>query len=108
MVNLALFDDPEAAETAYRAVKPPLDVLESTAFHGERLTEAGFVFGMVAQHVEALRPEIDSLYDAFEHPRAASVPRTPTASGRPARTPLSWRAAPAGPRRVVPAGRSAE
>jgi iron(II)-dependent oxidoreductase len=27
-----------------------LDVLESTAFHGTRLTEAGFAFGMIAQH----------------------------------------------------------
>ncbi|MFF0014343.1 ergothioneine biosynthesis protein EgtB [Streptomyces sp. NPDC005374] len=27
-----------------------LDVLESTALHGTRLTEAGFAFGMVAQH----------------------------------------------------------
>jgi len=27
-----------------------LDVLESTALHGTRLTEAGFAFGMIAQH----------------------------------------------------------
>ncbi|MBM4824093.1 ergothioneine biosynthesis protein EgtB [Streptomyces actuosus] len=27
-----------------------LDVLERTAFHGTRLTEAGFAFGMIAQH----------------------------------------------------------
>ncbi|MFF4836184.1 ergothioneine biosynthesis protein EgtB [Streptomyces sp. NPDC001315] len=35
-----------AAEVRGRA----LDVLESTAFHGTRLTEAGFAFGMIAQH----------------------------------------------------------
>ncbi|MGW6354745.1 ergothioneine biosynthesis protein EgtB [Streptomyces sp. NPDC055092] len=35
-----------AAEVRGRA----LDVLESTPFHGTRLTEAGFAFGMIAQH----------------------------------------------------------
>ncbi|WP_238427100.1 ergothioneine biosynthesis protein EgtB [Streptomyces adustus] len=35
-----------AAEVRGRA----LDVLEGAAFHGTRLTEAGFAFGMIAQH----------------------------------------------------------
>ncbi|MEU5367320.1 ergothioneine biosynthesis protein EgtB [Streptomyces sp. NPDC005925] len=57
------FEHPRAARSSLPLLPPAearayasdvrgrvLDVLESTAFHGTRLTEAGFVFGMTAQH----------------------------------------------------------
>jgi iron(II)-dependent oxidoreductase len=48
--KLPLLPPEEARRYASTVRGRALDVLESTAFHGERLTEAGFVHGMVAQH----------------------------------------------------------
>ncbi|WP_413760051.1 ergothioneine biosynthesis protein EgtB [Streptomyces sp. MMBL 11-3] len=50
--SLPLLPPAEARTYAAEVRGRALDVLETTAFqgHGDRLTEAGFVFGMVAQH----------------------------------------------------------
>ncbi|MFJ9582529.1 ergothioneine biosynthesis protein EgtB [Streptomyces acidicola] len=48
--SLPLLPPAEARRYAAEVRGRALDVLESTAFHGTRLTEAGFAFGMIAQH----------------------------------------------------------
>ncbi|MFE5025918.1 ergothioneine biosynthesis protein EgtB [Streptomyces sp. NPDC056656] len=84
-----------AAEVRGRA----LDVLESTPFHGTRLTEAGFAFGMIAQHEQQhdetmlithqLRsgapaltaPDPDPVFPAFRGPSEVLVPGGPFTMG---------------------------
>ncbi|MFG2658455.1 ergothioneine biosynthesis protein EgtB [Streptomyces sp. NPDC048425] len=84
-----------AAEVRGRA----LDVLESTPFHGTRLTEAGFAFGMIAQHEQQhdetmlithqLRtgapaltaPDPDPVSPAFRGPSEVLVPGGPFTMG---------------------------
>ncbi|GAA1250304.1 ergothioneine biosynthesis protein EgtB [Streptomyces aureus] len=84
-----------AAEVRGRA----LDVLESTPFHGTRLTEAGFAFGMIAQHEQQhdetmlithqLRagapaltaPDPDPVSPAFREPSEVLVPGGPFTMG---------------------------
>lgn len=51
-----------------------LDVLEGTAFHGERLTEAGFVFGMIAQHEQQHDETMLITHQLREGPRALTAP----------------------------------
>ncbi|MFE5193907.1 ergothioneine biosynthesis protein EgtB [Streptomyces sp. NPDC056601] len=76
-----------------------LDVLESTPFHGTRLTEAGFAFGMIAQHEQQhdetmlithqLRagapaltaPDPDPVSPAFRGPSEVLVPGGPFTMG---------------------------
>ncbi|TPQ18080.1 ergothioneine biosynthesis protein EgtB [Streptomyces sporangiiformans] len=48
--SLPLLPPDEARRYAAEVRGRALDVLESTAFRGTRLTEAGFAFGMIAQH----------------------------------------------------------
>ncbi|MGW5503974.1 ergothioneine biosynthesis protein EgtB [Streptomyces rochei] len=48
--KLPLLSPEEARRYAADVRGRALDVLEGTAFHGTRLTEAGFAFGMIAQH----------------------------------------------------------
>ncbi|WP_244217547.1 ergothioneine biosynthesis protein EgtB [Streptomyces carpinensis] len=48
--SLPLLAPDEARTYATEVRGRVMDVLESTAFHGTRLTEAGFAFGMIAQH----------------------------------------------------------
>ncbi|MFD7879339.1 ergothioneine biosynthesis protein EgtB [Streptomyces sp. NPDC059766] len=48
--SLPLLPPAEARAYAAEVRGRALDVLEGTAFHGTRLTEAGFAFGMIAQH----------------------------------------------------------
>ncbi|MFI1732341.1 ergothioneine biosynthesis protein EgtB [Streptomyces acidicola] len=48
--SLPLLPPAEARRYAAEVRGRALDVLESTSFHGTRLTEAGFAFGMIAQH----------------------------------------------------------
>ncbi|RVU22759.1 ergothioneine biosynthesis protein EgtB [Streptomyces antnestii] len=48
--KLPLLAPDEAREYAAEVRGRALDVLDSTPFHGTRLTEAGFAFGMIAQH----------------------------------------------------------
>ncbi|MDH6522735.1 iron(II)-dependent oxidoreductase [Streptomyces sp. SAI-135] len=48
--SLPLLAPEEARRYAADVRGRALDVLEETAFHGTRLTEAGFAFGMIAQH----------------------------------------------------------
>ncbi|MFD4409311.1 ergothioneine biosynthesis protein EgtB [Streptomyces sp. NPDC058475] len=48
--SLPLLPPAEARKYAAEVRGRALDVLESTAFQGTRLTEAGFAFGMIAQH----------------------------------------------------------
>ncbi|WP_406102041.1 ergothioneine biosynthesis protein EgtB [Streptomyces sp. NBC_01003] len=84
-----------AAEVRGRA----LDVLESTPFHGARLTQAGFAFGMIAQHEQQhdetmlithqLRsgapvltaPDPDPVSPAFGGPSEVLVPGGPFTMG---------------------------
>ncbi|WP_206307668.1 DinB family protein, partial [Streptomyces sp. H23] len=48
--SLPLLSPEEARRYAADVRGRALDVLERTAFEGTRLTEAGFAFGMIAQH----------------------------------------------------------
>ncbi|KKD07751.1 ergothioneine biosynthesis protein EgtB [Streptomyces sp. WM6386] len=48
--KLPLLPPDEARRYAAEVRGRVLDLLEGTAFHGTRLTEAGFAFGMIAQH----------------------------------------------------------
>ncbi|MGW3728532.1 ergothioneine biosynthesis protein EgtB [Streptomyces sp. NPDC000851] len=48
--SLPLLPPAEARRYAAEVRGRALDVLDGTAFHGTRLTEAGFAFGMIAQH----------------------------------------------------------
>ncbi|MFE0516769.1 SUMF1/EgtB/PvdO family nonheme iron enzyme, partial [Streptomyces sp. NPDC058964] len=48
--SLPLLPPAEARRYAAEVRGRAMDLLESTAFHGTRLTEAGFAFGMIAQH----------------------------------------------------------
>ncbi|AKZ59674.1 Iron(II)-dependent oxidoreductase EgtB [Streptomyces ambofaciens ATCC 23877] len=48
--RLPLLSPAEARRYAADVRARALDVLEGAAFHGTRLTEAGFAFGMIAQH----------------------------------------------------------
>ncbi|BFO19031.1 hypothetical protein SHKM778_54190 [Streptomyces sp. KM77-8] len=48
--SLPLLPPQEARRYAADVRGRALDVLEAAAFHGTRLTEAGFAFGMIAQH----------------------------------------------------------
>lgn len=48
--SLPLLPPAEARQYAAEVRGRALDVLESAAFQGTRLTEAGFAFGMIAQH----------------------------------------------------------
>jgi gamma-glutamyl hercynylcysteine S-oxide synthase len=48
--SLPLLPPAEARRYAAEVRGRVMDVLESADFHGTRLTEAGFVFGMIAQH----------------------------------------------------------
>ncbi|GGO47801.1 ergothioneine biosynthesis protein EgtB [Streptomyces lasiicapitis] len=48
--SLPLLAPQEARRYAADVRGRALDVLESTPFHGTRLTDAGFAFGMIAQH----------------------------------------------------------
>ncbi|MGW1721386.1 ergothioneine biosynthesis protein EgtB [Streptomyces sp. NPDC002306] len=59
-----------AAEVRGRA----LDVLESTAFHGTRLTEAGFAFGMIAQHEQQHDETMLITHQLRSGPRALTAP----------------------------------
>lgn len=48
--SLPLLPPGEARHYAAEVRKRALDLLETADFHGTRLTEAGFAFGMIAQH----------------------------------------------------------
>ncbi|MGW0334861.1 ergothioneine biosynthesis protein EgtB [Streptomyces sp. NPDC003011] len=51
-----------------------LDVLERTAFHGTRLTEAGFAFGMVAQHEQQHDETMLITHQLRRGPQALTAP----------------------------------
>ncbi|MGW5215506.1 ergothioneine biosynthesis protein EgtB [Streptomyces sp. NPDC004051] len=51
-----------------------LDVLEATAFHGERLTEAGFAFGMIAQHEQQHDETMLITHQLRRGPQALTAP----------------------------------
>ncbi|MFF2502901.1 ergothioneine biosynthesis protein EgtB [Streptomyces sp. NPDC058067] len=105
-----------AAEVRGRA----LDVLDSTPFHGTRLTEAGFAFGMIAQHEQQhdetmlithqLRagapaltaPDPDPVSPAFHGPSEALVSGGPFTMGTSAEPWALDNERPAHPRLVPP------
>ncbi|MFF9275707.1 ergothioneine biosynthesis protein EgtB [Streptomyces griseosporeus] len=51
-----------------------LDVLERTAFHGTRLTEAGFAFGMIAQHEQQHDETMLITHQLRKGPQALTAP----------------------------------
>lgn len=51
-----------------------LDVLERTAFHGTRLTEAGFAFGMIAQHEQQHDETMLITHQLRRGPQALTAP----------------------------------
>ncbi|WP_328875387.1 ergothioneine biosynthesis protein EgtB [Streptomyces sp. NBC_00287] len=51
-----------------------LDLLESTAFHGTRLTEAGFAFGMIAQHEQQHDETMLITHQLRKGPQALTAP----------------------------------
>ncbi|HET9383317.1 MAG TPA: ergothioneine biosynthesis protein EgtB [Streptomyces sp.] len=81
------FEHPRAARGALPLLPPAearayasdvrarvLDVLESTAFHGTRLTEAGFAFGMIAQHEQQHDETMLVTHQLRRGPRALTAP----------------------------------
>ncbi|MGV9454882.1 ergothioneine biosynthesis protein EgtB [Streptomyces sp. NPDC003635] len=51
-----------------------MDLLESTAFHGSRLTEAGFAFGMIAQHEQQHDETMLITHQLRKGPQALTAP----------------------------------
>ncbi|MFD8607840.1 ergothioneine biosynthesis protein EgtB [Streptomyces sp. NPDC059631] len=72
--SLPLLAPAEARAYASEVRSRVLDVLESTALHGSRLTEAGFAFGMVAQHEQQHDETMLITHQLRSGPRALTAP----------------------------------
>ncbi|MYR60525.1 SUMF1/EgtB/PvdO family nonheme iron enzyme, partial [Streptomyces sp. SID625] len=72
--SLPLLAPAEARAYASEVRSRVLDVLESTALHGTRLTEAGFAFGMVAQHEQQHDETMLITHQLRSGPRALTAP----------------------------------
>ncbi|MBC9725985.1 ergothioneine biosynthesis protein EgtB [Streptomyces sp. TRM68367] len=72
--KLPLLSPAEARTYAADVRGRALDVLESTAFHGTRLTEAGFAFGMIAQHEQQHDETMLITHQLRKGPRALTAP----------------------------------
>nr|BFD81304.1 ergothioneine biosynthesis protein EgtB [Streptomyces sp. Xyl84] len=72
--SLPLLAPAEARAYASEVRGRVLDVLESAAFHGTRLTEAGFAFGMIAQHEQQHDETMLITHQLRRGPRALTAP----------------------------------
>ncbi|MGW5784607.1 ergothioneine biosynthesis protein EgtB [Streptomyces sp. NPDC003757] len=72
--SLPLLSPAEARRYAADVRGRALDVLESTAFEGTRLTEAGFAFGMIAQHEQQHDETMLITHQLRKGPQALTAP----------------------------------
>jgi iron(II)-dependent oxidoreductase len=72
--SLPLLPPAEARAYASEVRSRVLDVLEGTALHGTRLTEAGFAFGMVAQHEQQHDETMLITHQLRRGPQALTAP----------------------------------
>jgi iron(II)-dependent oxidoreductase len=72
--TLPLLPPEEARKYAAEVRGRVMDVLESTAFHGTRLTEAGFAFGMIAQHEQQHDETMLITHQLRKGPQALTAP----------------------------------
>ncbi|WP_254405896.1 ergothioneine biosynthesis protein EgtB [Streptomyces sp. AC627_RSS907] len=72
--KLPLLSPAEARRYAADVRGRALDVLEATAFHGTRLTEAGFAFGMIAQHEQQHDETMLITHQLRKGPQALTAP----------------------------------
>ena len=72
--SLPLLAPAEARSYAANVRGRVLDVLERTAFHGTRLTEAGFAFGMIAQHEQQHDETMLITHQLRKGPQALTAP----------------------------------
>ncbi|WP_328660673.1 ergothioneine biosynthesis protein EgtB [Streptomyces sp. NBC_00334] len=72
--SLPLLSPVEARRYAADVRGRALDVLESTAFDGTRLTEAGFAFGMIAQHEQQHDETMLITHQLRSGPQALTAP----------------------------------
>ncbi|CAM5306870.1 ergothioneine biosynthesis protein EgtB [Streptomyces pilosus] len=72
--GLPLLPPREARRYAADVRGRALDVLEGAAFHGTRLTEAGFAFGMIAQHEQQHDETMLITHQLRRGPRALTAP----------------------------------
>ncbi|WP_399893229.1 ergothioneine biosynthesis protein EgtB [Streptomyces sp. BBFR51] len=72
--SLPLLAPAEARRYAADVRGRALDVLESTAFDGTRLTEAGFAFGMIAQHEQQHDETMLITHQLRKGPQALTAP----------------------------------
>ncbi|MEU6353265.1 ergothioneine biosynthesis protein EgtB [Streptomyces sp. NPDC047072] len=72
--TLPLLPPAEARRYAADVRGRVLDVLEKAAFHGTRLTEAGFAFGMIAQHEQQHDETMLITHQLRKGPQALTAP----------------------------------
>ncbi|MFI9169084.1 ergothioneine biosynthesis protein EgtB [Streptomyces lincolnensis] len=72
--KLPLLKPAEARAYAADVRNRVLDVLERAAFHGTRLTEAGFAFGMIAQHEQQHDETMLITHQLRKGPQALTAP----------------------------------
>lgn len=72
--TLPLLPPTEARHYASEVRGRVLDLLESTAFHGTRLTEAAFAFGMIAQHEQQHDETMLITHQLRRGPQALTAP----------------------------------
>ncbi|WP_399188285.1 ergothioneine biosynthesis protein EgtB [Streptomyces sp. WAC 04229] len=72
--RLPLLSPAEARGYAADVRGRALDVLEGSAFHGTRLTEAGFAFGMIAQHEQQHDETMLITHQLRRGPQALNAP----------------------------------
>ncbi|MFF8097258.1 ergothioneine biosynthesis protein EgtB [Streptomyces sp. NPDC016675] len=72
--RLPLLSPAEARRYAADVRGRALDVLEGAAFHGTRLTEAGFAFGMIAQHEQQHDETMLITHQLRKGPQALTAP----------------------------------
>lgn len=72
--SLPLLSPAEARRYASDVRGRALDVLEATAFDGTRLTEAGFAFGMIAQHEQQHDETMLITHQLRKGPQALTAP----------------------------------
>ena len=76
--------DPQSSRSYIGEVRTRvIDVLERTPLHGRRLTEGGFVFGMVAQHEQQHAETMLATHQLRQGDPVLDAPAPPPATGLP-------------------------